>query len=476
MSNSHFNQSNSSIQPKPTVFKPSWRFQLFMVIYRILWCAALPMALLYLLKKSRKEPQYRQHLKERFGIALPSFAVSKTRPIWLHAASMGELKGITPLISVLLAQGRLIVLTTLTPAGKYTAQQYFSDEIAQQTLCLSYVPLELASSVRRFVNHYQPLCALMAEIDSWPVLLTTLKRNKVPLGFVNAQYPKKSFERDIAWGGVRRELFQIYDLIACKSHTHATRFRACGNPNIHIAGETRFDLRIPDSQLQQGDALAQAIGARPIFTFASIVAGEEAIFIHACLRVKQYCIEHSLPQPFWIFVPRSPQRFEIFHQTLQTNKLHFIRRSMVLDAQLHLRTKNESDSDLDIDQCDGLLGDSLGEMYFYLKPAQVVVVGASFVALGSHNIIEPLALKKNVIVGDSVWGIEYPGVEALAAKVLQSCSDEDALVACLLSYCIPNTCAIDNTACDTFYDEHAGSTQKHLAILNHWLALTPLIP
>ena len=32
---------------------------------------------------------------------------------------------------------------------------------------------------------------------------------------------------------------------------------------------------------------------------------------------------------------------------------------------------------------------------------------------GSHNIIEPLAIKKPVIVGPSIWGIEFPALEAL---------------------------------------------------------------
>ncbi len=480
MFNTHSQQSSEPLSIKPatrTAFQASVRFQCFIALYRVLWCLALPLAIVYLLNKSRKEPQYRHTLNERFGFALPVFSIPHKRPIWLHAASMGELKGITPLIRALLAQGQPVLLTTLTPAGKQTAQQYFADAITHKTLCLSYVPLEIASCVKRFVAHYQPRCALMAEIDSWPVLLTTLKRQQVPLGFINAQYPKKSFERDIAWGAVRRELFKIYDLIACKSSTHAARFIACGNTNVHIVGETRFDLPLPTQQLQQGDLLRQALTHtnRPIFTFASIVAGEEALFISAALRVNQRCVELSQPKPFWVFVPRSPQRFDAFSQALPANHLQFLRRSTAFDTQLNLRDSS------DIVSLDGLFGDSLGEMYFYLKPAHLVVVGASFVPLGSHNIIEPLALKKPVIVGHSVWGIEYPGVEALAAGVLQQCANEEALVEKLLTYCTDSidtpaspsalTTSFSPATCDAFYAEHAGSTHKHLAVLNDWLHL-----
>jgi 3-deoxy-D-manno-octulosonic-acid transferase len=121
-----------------------------------------------------------------------------------------------------------------------------------------------------------------------------------------------------------------------------------------------------------------------------------------------------------------------------------------------------------------LLGDSLGEMYFYLALSQVVVVGASFVPLGAHNVIEPLALKKPVMVGHSIWGIEYPGVEALAAGVLQQHLTIDSLVAALSTLLTsPEAYAQAMAGCEAFFAEHAGSTAKHMAVLRPWLAARP---
>ena len=75
-----------------------------------------------------------------------------------------------------------------------------------------------------------------------------------------------------------------------------------------------------------------------------------------------------------------------------------------------------------------LLGDSLGEMFFYLAGAGVVVVGGGFVTSGAHNVIEPLALGKPVITGPEVWTIEFPAVEAGAAGVLTICENAGELV------------------------------------------------
>lgn len=471
--------------PKYTEFKGSWYFYTVLLIYRLAWYCLLPFVVIYLLNKSKKEPRYRKDIAERFGLFLSKTPVP-VPSIWIHTASMGELKAITPLIQALLDQQYTLLITTLTPAGKHTAEQYFSQAIKSKQLHLSYTPLELAGIVKRFIKHYQPLCALMAEIDSWPVLLTTLKKNKIPLGFINAQYPKKSFERDIRWAGVRRELFKVYDLIACKSETHAKRFIVCGQQNVHIVGEIRFDLPIPTTQINQANIFKALIDKqRPVITLASIVAAEEDLFVRVIDTVTQYCIAQQIPKPFWIIVPRSPQRFYAFHHKLNTVNIYL--RSYILDAHLSM-AKNIMELD---SNSDGILGDSLGEMYFYLQPAQCVVVGASFVPLGSHNIIEPIALKKPVIVGHSIWGIEYPVVEALAAGVLQQCVDEVSLVNALIMQCVTHQEAnkyqkskgisIDiskgikdslhtsTDAYESFYADHTGSTVKHLHVLQQWL-------
>ena len=59
------------------------------------------------------------------------------------------------------------------------------------------------------------------------------------------------------------------------------------------------------------------------------------------------------------------------------------RRSMVLDATFEL--------ELPYTLTMSYLGDSLGEMHFYLSLADQVVVGGGFAPQGSHNIIEPLS-------------------------------------------------------------------------------------
>jgi 3-deoxy-D-manno-octulosonic-acid transferase len=385
---------------------------------------------------------------------------------------MGEMRGAAPLVRALLAAGYPVVITTLTPAGRTAAHTLFAEAIAQQRLKVSYVPLELGWAVRRLIRRVQPRAAVMTEIDTWPVLLATIRRRGVPLAMANAQYPKKSIVRDRKWGGFRAGVFQAYELVLCKSETHAQRFRDVGCERVVIAGETRFDLPVAPQQLAAAHALlvpwqlaTAAPGLRPVVCFASAIVGEDEQFIDAIRQVQAGLQAAGLPPPLVVYVPRSPQRFDAVVQMFEAAGLRVARRSRMLDAALQPTPDAPDMSTIDV-----LMGDSLGEMYFYLALSQVVVVGASFVPMGAHNVIEPLALKKPVMVGHSIWGIEYPGVEALAAGVLQQHmtipSLSSALVQLLTS---PTDYARAIAGAEAFYAEHGGATAKHMATLVPWL-------
>ena len=460
--------SPSSTPTAARPFPPSWRLSLLIGVYEVLWHLMLPVFLLFLWKRGRREPLYRAHWAERFGAA----PTGLDRPVWMHSASMGEMRGAAPLVRALLAAGYPVFITTLTPAGRTAAHTLFAEAIAQRRLQVSYVPLELGWAVRRLIRRVRPRAAVMTEIDTWPVLLATIRRRGVPLAMANAQYPKKSIVRDRKWGGFRAGIFQAYELVLCKSETHAQRFRDVGCERVVIAGETRFDLPVSPPQLAAAHALlapwqlaTASPGTRPVLCFASAIVGEDEQFIEAIRQVQAGLQAAGLPPPLVVYVPRSPQRFDTVVQLMEASGLRVARRSRMLDATLQPTPDAPDMATIDV-----LMGDSLGEMYFYLALSQVVVVGASFVPLGAHNVIEPLALKKPVMVGHSIWGIEYPGVEALAAGVLQQHmtipSLSSALVQLLTS---PAEYARAIAGAEAFYAEHGGATAKHMATLVPWL-------
>ena len=65
--------------------------------------------------------------------------------------------------------------------------------------------------------------------------------------------------------------------------------------------------------------------------------------------------------------------------------------------------------------------------------SDIVFMGDSLNNEGSHNIIEPFALQKPVLVGPSIWGIEYPALEALDVGILKKISGRKELSSALIS-------------------------------------------
>ncbi len=446
--------------PQPAF--PSLGLGLAIRAYELLWHLLLPLVLLMLWRRGAKEPLYRQHWRERFGGA----RCTLVRPVWVHSASMGEMRGAAPWVQALLAQGLPVFITTLTPAGRQTAEKLFATALQSGQLQMAYAPMELSWAVRRFLARVPARCAVMTEIDTWPVLLATVRRAGVPLAMANAQYPRASFERDQRWGGFRARLFKAYELVMCKSDLQAQRFQHVGCQRVEVVGETRFDLPVSASQLAAAAATVTLgqLNKRPVVCFASAIVGEDEIFIGSMQRMRHLLADAGQPAPLFVYVPRSPQRFEVVATLLQGAGLRTVLRSQALNAQLQWQQAP------DWAQTEVLLGDSIGEMYFYLALSQVVVVGSSFGERAVHNIIEPLAINKPVWTGRSVRGIEYPAIEALEAGVLHHAQDgvdlADQLSAVLSD---PAAYAALVRKTEHFNAAHAGSAVKHMAAFLPWL-------
>jgi 3-deoxy-D-manno-octulosonic-acid transferase len=204
--------------------------------------------------------------------------------------------------------------------------------------------------------------------------------------------------------------------------------------------------------------------ARPLFCLTSVVQGEDEGMVSAILAFRARAIRQHRAKPLWIYVPRSAQRFDEVFRMLRHADLNAVRRSECLTADLQLKISCDQFNDVDV-----LLGDSFGEMNFYMQISDHVTVGGSFSAKGSHNIIEPLALRKPVAVGPVTWTIEYPANEAFAAGVLTQMASQADLPVVWEQFALGKGNE-DGRAIDQFLSDHAGATAKHLAILSNWLS------
>ncbi len=421
--------------------------RLFLLCWNGLWHLLVPVVLVYLWRRGRKEPEYFKHMAERFGGGqrVPNGA------IWIHAVSLGETRAVSPLVRALIDRGEVVLLTHITAAGRAESARLFANEIANGQLHVRWCPMELSWAVKRFIRRHQPKFGLIMEIEIWPQMIAAANRLKLPLIMAQAQYPDKSFDRDQKGiGRLRSAAVQGFDLILAKSDRHADRFRHFGAHDVRRMGELKFEQDIPEWQLTAADRLRKdlKLGSRPVICLASTAPDEDPMLIPVLQDLKS-----SDQNPFFVYVPRHPKDFKTTHDALKNAGFNMLHRSKDFDETLQLIGDVPA-------HCDGLFGDSLGEINFYYQLADTVFVGDSFNGEGSHNIIEPLRLNNPVVVGPSIWGIEYPALEAMEAGVLTKLADPQELVAHWTGRLSTTPQQID-----AFLSDHGGAIERAIGHL-----------
>jgi len=390
-----------------SAIRRSLKVKIFLVFYRFIWLLCMPVVLCYLVYRSKHEPAYAQKLLERFGIG----RTRKGSWVWIHAVSLGEFRSAIPLVDKLVERGERVIITHFTPAGRAASEKYYADHISSGCVLVHWVPFDYRLAFKRFFGRFKIKYGLVMEVEFWPGMISSARALNVPLFLCNGQYPNKSFERDSRRRFSSRDIVPLFSRVMVKSHRMAVPFQKLGVNKITVTGEMRFDQPLNENQVAAGRRFKKIISHRPVVTIASAVKGEEDLFFEAAMKLVQ-----RKPLAIIVYVPRKPEEFEAIASYLRLRGVAFQRRSEILDGSLNIIDKLHANF---------ILGDSLGEMNFYISLADQVVVGGGYVPQGSHNIIEPLLLGKPTIVGPNIWTIEFPAVDAINAGVVKLVKPED---------------------------------------------------
>lgn len=389
-----------------SVSRNSIKLVIFLAFYRFIWFSCMPLVLCFLVYRAKDEPAYARNLLERFGMGQSR----KGAWVWIHAVSLGEFRSAIPLVDKLVERGERVIITHFTPAGRAASEEYYAAHISSGCVLVHWVPFDYRLAFKRFFSRFQIKYGLVMEVEFWPGMISSARALNVPLFLCNGQYPNRSFERDSRKHFSSRDIVPLFSGVMVKSHGMAVPFQKLGVRNISVTGEMRFDQPLNKNQVAAGLRFKKTISDRPVVTISSAVKGEEKLFFEATMKLLQ-----RNPLATIVYVPRKPEEFEAVASYLKSRGIAFQRRSEILDSSFNL---------IETLRTNFILGDSLGEMNFYISLADQVVVGGGYVQQGSHNIIEPLLLDKPTIVGPNIWTIEFPAIEAINEGVVKLVTPE----------------------------------------------------
>jgi 3-deoxy-D-manno-octulosonic-acid transferase len=368
--------------------------------YRLAGAAAYPMIGGYVAWRASKGKEEHSRRRERYGRA------GQPRPpgplIWVHAASVGETIAVIPLIERLLASGITIVLTTGTVTSAHVARERLGGRIIHQ-----YVPLDLKPAVSRFLDHWMPDLAVMAESEIWPMTILELGSRRVPQVLVNGRLSDRSFANWSKRSYLAEALFENLAHVVAQSETDAERFRHLGARPVTVSGNLKGDTIEPPADPTELARLKGEIGGRKTWAAVSTHDGEEdaAIEVHQRLRRRH-------PDLLTIIVPRHPERADAIATACAEAGLSVARRSA---------------GDTVSPETDIFLGDTIGEMGLYLRLTEIAFVGRSLTGKGGQNPLEPAMLDTAVLSGRNVQNFREAYQKLAAGGAARFVKDKEVL-------------------------------------------------
>lgn len=394
----------------------------------------MPLVLLRLLVRARRDRGYCQHVKERLALGLP-------RPpapcIWVHAVSVGETRAAQPLIEALLAAypAYTIVLTHMTPTGRRTGAAIFAQALSTGRLRQMYLPYDMLVFIRHFFRRLQPMMGLLMETEVWPSMVWQAQKQAIPLVLVNARMSARSLRRALHFGEVAQKLFSAIPLALAQTEEDAHRLRCLGMADVRVCGNLKFDMPVPMEHIQQGKKLRAYIGVeRHVFCAASTRIGEEKLILEAWVHLqKQFLWAYSA---VLILVPRHPERAseiaEMVRQYGLKEKLRSHLPTSVLSradvgpavpsvAESIVQAGVQQPYDLDTQV---LIGDTLGEMALYYSACDCALIGGGLLPYGGQNLIEACALGKPTLLGPHMFNFSQVSIDAIQAGAARQLTEE----------------------------------------------------
>lgn len=340
-------------------------------------------------------------LDERLGHA------SSPRPeghlVWIHAASVGETLSVLPLINALIEDPDLTILIT---SGTVTSATVIEPHLSERIIH-HYVPVDLVDAVERFLDHWRPDLAILVESELWPNLVFETLERDVPMVIVQGRLSDKSWRRWRRWHGTISSLLSRFRIVIAQTETDADRFRSLGAQAVAVTGTLKYVAAPLTADLQELKAFQRMVGARPIWLAASTHGGEEDAMMTAHIETRAH-----IPDLLTIIVPRHPERGAeiVAHATSRG-----------------LETSRRTAADPIKSTTAIYLADTLGELGLFYRLAPVVFVGGSLVAVGGHNLIEPIQLGCAVTCGPHRDNMAEVASDLGAADALRTVTDGHAL-------------------------------------------------
>jgi 3-deoxy-D-manno-octulosonic-acid transferase len=349
--------------PIPNKNNPPWR-------YRILLRVISPILLGYTFWKSIKGGGWRYTCERLgfYGVNTPNAQANK-KQLWVHAASVGEVITVLPLVKSWLAtiDNGHVLFTTGTPTGYEVLKKQDIFGVTHQ-----YLPIDFPGACRRFLKQANISQAWIVETEIWPWLYARCYQRGVKLTVINGRLSDKTSKQSVGFLASSYSQALCHIRILARTHEDARRFMSLGAQanNVQIAGDLKYATGSIQSDIEP-------FIKQPFVLAASTHADEE-------LRIAEAWKLANKSKTLLVIAPRHPERGTSIYNDL-------VKKGFTVA----LRSVDPTPSD----EHEIYIVDTLGELPLLYRYALGAFVGGSLIERGGHNIIEPAQFACPTIAG-----------------------------------------------------------------------------
>jgi len=350
-----------------------WQYQLLILIIT-------PVIVVYTIIRAIKFKNFR-YLFQRF--CLSKFNKYKQKkPLWIHAASVGEVIAIIPLTQQILKQYTnlpIIITTNTTTSAEIVKTQFVSNPMVKHY----YMPIDWKWAVQKIINAINPRCIFIIETEIWPNLFAYSYKKNIPLIILNARLSHRTTSAK-PWllQLYKKTLKNVTQILARSAEDYKSYLKLGAlESKLKLIGNIKFASR-------QEKTLIPISIERPYVLAASTHDNEELQLISMWMKlIKNKIVENEI----LVIVPRHPERASSIKQQIKN-----------LNAIISIRSKNESITDI----TQIYIADTIGELKKFMLNAKFVFMGGSLISHGGQNIIEPAQLAKAIIFGPYMFNFK----------------------------------------------------------------------
>ena len=300
------------------------------------------------------------------------------KKIWIHAASVGELMSVVPIIRKLEKNKKIknILLSTST-----TSSAKIFKKLRLKKTSHIYFPIDNKYIVKKFIRYWQPELAIFIDSEIWPNMFCNLKSNNIPIILLNARITERSFNRWQIFSKFANQVFEKISLALPQNIETLKYLKLLKVKNIRVAGNLKYYDQKSNYD-EKAKLLKNKFKDFKLWCAASTHSDEEVLIGKLHKKLKR-----SEKKLITIIIPRHINRTNEIINDLNNLDLNCITHSS--NQKLRKNT-------------DIYLVDSYGESSKFYSLTNVCFVGGSIIKHGGQNPLEPARLGNYIISGPNV--------------------------------------------------------------------------